>query len=89
MFKIMPAWKSFDEWNDISNEAWREYTYLVVDSNGFVHEHKMRINSPDKLWVSDNGHRIITKNGRSLYVRCGWVLLEWVKVEGCENPYEF
>jgi hypothetical protein len=35
------------------------------------------IESPKTLIVSENGHRIITKDGQSHYIPYGWIHLEW------------
>ena len=56
---------------DISSELWREYT--------FVSGAKVRIGEPAYLSVSpDNGGaRILTMDGRCVYIPYGWVAIEW------------
>lgn len=62
------------EFKDISSEQWREYTF----DNGQT----VRIDKPLKLYVSDNGHRILDAEGVSHYVPLGWVHLKWLAKDG-------
>lgn len=62
------------EFTDISTELWREYT--------FDKDQKVRIEHPLKLYVSDNGHRILDGSGVSHYVPFGWVHLKWQSKDG-------
>lgn len=43
------------DFKDISSEQWREYT--------FPEGQAVRIDQPLKLYVSDNGHRILDAEG--------------------------
>lgn len=55
-------------WVDITTESYREYRF----AGGEV----VRIEEPSELKVSENGHRIKTKNGEAnYYVPNGWVCL--------------
>lgn len=62
------------QFSDISSEEYREYTFPGGDS--------VRINGPQMLHVSDNGHRIYDIAGQSHYVPLGWIHLEWKAKEG-------
>ncbi len=57
------------DFKDISTEQWREYTFVGGQS--------VRIEKPLKLYVSDNGHRILDAGGVSHYVPLGWIHLKW------------
>jgi hypothetical protein len=57
------------EWHDISSEEWREYV--------FPDEETVRIESPKKLKVTDNGHRVIDGEGLGHYIPMGWIHLYW------------
>lgn len=54
---------------DISSEAERTYNF---GGKGFV-----KVRSPLRLSVSDNGHRIFDAAGQSHYIPTGWVQLTW------------
>ena len=62
------------EFKDISTELWREYAF----EKGQV----VRIEKPLKLYVSDNGHRLLDSGGVSHYVPFGWIHLRWQAKEG-------
>lgn len=62
------------EFKDISSEQWREYTF---EAGQTVH-----IEAPLKLYVSENGHRILDAEGISHYVPFGWVHLKWKAKDG-------
>ena len=68
-----------EDWLSLDNEKWREYRF----PNGEY----VRIESPLKIIVSKNGHRIIAKSGdgvpESHYIPTGWIHLYW---EGKEKP---
>ena len=61
----------YKEINLVGKELWREYRF---PGNEIV-----RIESPEVLIVSDNGHRIVT-GVMSYYIPYGWISLRW------ENP---
>lgn len=63
--------------DDISSEAWREYTF----EGGEV----VRIEEPLRLHVSDNGHRIFDAAGQSHYVPAKWIHLTWQPKEGAPS----
>lgn len=66
------------EFSDISEEGYREYVY----ESGF----RYRIDDPIGLNVSkSHGHKIVTSDGRSIYVRCGWIAFEYPGTEGREH----
>ncbi len=62
------------EWNDISNELYRVYTF----PNGEV----VRIDKPLRIAVSQRGHRIETQDRVGHYVPLGWIHIEWVVKDG-------
>ena len=62
------------DFKDISSERWREYT--------FADGQAVRIDNPLRLYVSDNGHRILDAEGVSHYVPLGWIHLKWQAKEG-------
>jgi len=64
------------EFADISSELYREYTF----PSGSV-----RIDSPLKLNVSKNGHRVFDANGTSHYIPQGWIHLKWEVKDGQPN----
>ena len=69
------------EWKDIGDELYREYIY----ESGFVY----RIDVPLALNVSDSGgHRVYDCEGKSYYVKAGWVAIEWEGFDG-ELQYAF
>ena len=70
------------EFHDISEEGYREYVY----KNGF----RYRIDNPIGLHVSKSrGHKIVTADGRSIYVRCGWVAFEMQVEEKRDYHWRF
>lgn len=62
------------DFRNISSELWREYT--------FGDRQTVRIDKPLKLYVSDNGHRILDADGVSHYIPFGWVHLKWQAKDG-------
>jgi hypothetical protein len=64
-------------WSDISSEEWRSYR--------FPGDEIVEIIDPDKLCVSENGHRIVDCSGRSHYVPKGWIHL----IFKADPPYSF
>lgn len=69
------------DYEDIHNEAWREYTY-----EGGA---KVRIENPTHLYVSSNGHRVADREGHGHYVPKGWIHLEWAPAPGLSHCMEF
>lgn len=66
------------EFNDISSEQWREYSFLGGDT--------VRIDAPLRLNVSaSGGHRIFDSEGISHYVPAGWIHLKWAVKDGAPN----
>jgi hypothetical protein len=65
------------EFTDISSEKVRTYNF---GSQGFV-----KIQDPTLLHVSENGHRLFSKDGRSHYVPNGWIHLSWEVHPGNPN----
>jgi hypothetical protein len=63
-------------------EEWREYRF---PGNEIV-----RIESPQFLIVSDNGHRVFGLDDISHYIPYGWIHLQWKNKSGntfgSENP---
>lgn len=57
---------------DISSEVYRLYRFPKGES--------VMIKKPVTLVVSDNGHRIVDRNGYSHYIPYGWIHLKF-KVE--------
>ena len=62
------------EFKDISVERFRVYTFPGGET--------VRIDRPQEIAVSENGHRIRDLLGRGHYVPAGWVHLEWEVFEG-------
>lgn len=62
------------DFKDITSELWREYT--------FGDGQTVRINEPLRLYVSDNGHRVLDGEGVSHYVPFGWIHLKWQAKDG-------
>ena len=56
------------EFNDISSERWREYDFGDVD---------VRIDDPQWLAVSENGHRVLDGDGVSHYIGFGGFYFKW------------
>jgi len=70
------------EWKDISEESYREYTFL----NGVSY----KIVNPIALNVSDSGgHRIYDDKGVSYYIPYIWIALKWEGKEKGEAQYAF
>ena len=63
-------------------EEWREYRFPGGEL--------VRIEKPQYLIVSDNGHRLLDGDGRSHYVPYGWIHLCWENKGDhefyCKNP---
>jgi hypothetical protein len=57
-----------DKWIDISSEKYR--TYVFPDMT-------ITIEGVSRLYVSDNGHRVLDKDGTSHYIPKGWRHLYW------------
>lgn len=62
------------KFEDISSEAWRQYTFPSGDV--------VKIVEPQKLHVSDTGHRIFDLAGLSHFVPVGWTHLQWKAKDG-------
>lgn len=62
---------------DISSEKWRKYEF----SGGAT----IVILEPQKLHVSDNGHRIFDSSGVSHYIPMSWIHLSWEAKKGSPN----
>ncbi|MCK0097495.1 hypothetical protein MWU60_18100 [Yoonia sp. F2084L] len=62
------------EFKDISSEQWREYTFSDGQS--------VRIELPLKLYVSENGHRLLDTAGVSHYIPLSWIHLKWQVKDG-------
>lgn len=65
---------------DISTEQFREYVF-IIDGKEVVR----RIDSPLKLSVSGNGHRLFDDQGISRYIPKGWIELRWKAKEGAPH----
>ena len=71
---------------DISSEVYRLYRFPKGET--------VMIKKPIVLIVSDNGHRVVDKEGYSHYIPYGWIQLRWKNMperkEGfyCEAPDE-
>ena len=57
------------DWVDISSEKWRRYDFGNLD--------RVTIQSPQKLFVSESGHRVLDSEGVSHYIPYGWIHLSW------------
>ena len=69
--------KSGLEFEDISSESWREYLF----SDGNV----VRIDSPQYIHVSEQGHRVFDGNANSHYIPNKWIHLVWNVKQ--DNPH--
>ena len=78
------------EWLDISNEAWREYTFPGGDV--------IRVNDPIALNIKrkpeGDSHRIKardirTQACRSHYIKAGWLRIEWEGTNPDHFAYDF
>lgn len=58
---------------DISSERWREYDFGGVS---------VRIDDPQYLAVSDNGHRVLDADGVSHYIGFGGFYFKWQAADG-------
>lgn len=67
------------DWHDISNEKSR--TYHFPDGATFT------VYAPSRLHVTKkpegDSHRIERKNGHGVYIRSGWIAIEW------DGPIDF
>ena len=79
------------DFKSLTSEEWREYTFLVERTSGYggFSEYKIRIDKPQALNVSMNGHRIQAENGNGIYVPTGWIKLEWQNKETEEASIQF
>lgn len=75
---------------DISNEAKRTYY--------FSHSEPVVVKRPKFLWVKassdpalagQHSHRIETKAGTGIYIRAGWLAIEWELTDPLEAPVSF
>jgi len=69
--------QSGKEFTDISSEQYRVYTFPGGDT--------VKINNPQQLSVSENGHRLFDAQGVSHYIPMTWIHLEWLAKEGQPN----
>lgn len=77
------------EFNDVSDELYREYTSLSQPWRGYVVPYTLKIENPKFLNVSaSGGHRVITGDNETTYVQPNWVSLRWVNKEGT-GPLQF
>lgn len=65
--------KSKQHWNDISSEEYRQYEFS---------DYIVYLQSPLKLSISKNGHRVLTTDGISHYIPTGWRHLTWKAKKG-------
>ncbi len=59
---------------DISSEAWREYTY----TDGYV----IRIEGPQQLYVADSGSHRVFDGHATTYIPSGWRQIIWKARDG-------
>jgi len=71
-------------WKDISKESYRAYLYF---KDGYFVE--VAIKNPFRLALSDNGHRIVDRDGVSYYMPKGWIQLRWEGYNKGEPEYAF
>lgn len=78
-------------WNDISNEAFREYVFSRVDADGKPYEAVVRVENPVKVRIKRKGdgdsHRVVcVKDGvpTSVYIPSGWIAIRWTGIDGTE-----
>lgn len=72
------------DWKDISKESYR--TYVLFKDDYFL---EITIEHPFRLALSENGHRIVNKSGKSFYIPKGWVALYWEGYNKGEPQYDF
>lgn len=61
------------DFTDISSEQWREYDFASVS---------VRINDPQYLAVSENGHRVLDGDGVSHYIGFDGFYFKWQASDG-------
>lgn len=62
---------------DISHEAWRQYTFL--GPAGVVN---LKFDTPKSLSVAPDGHHLIDSQGVVHHVPFGWIHMCWKQMEG-------
>ena len=70
------------KFTDITGEVYREYTYISESGTKTI----LRFERPALLHVSESGgHRLFTSDGKSHYIKNGWVSVSWETFEGLPN----
>lgn len=65
---------------DVSDELFRTYTFPRGET--------VRVDEPQTLWVKlsketgQHSHRIAKANGNGVYIRAGWLTIEWQNKPG-------
>ena len=75
------------QWKDISNEAFRVYTFPGGEQIRIDKPLKLAINPPLTNRVGGGSHRVVAE-GKDVYVTYGWLSIEWVGHNG-ESVYSF
>ena len=78
---------------DVRNENYR--TYIFPPPVEGWDNSRMRVDDPEAVsfkappsWVAGGSHRVVTKNGLSVYIPPGWIGIEWEKNAG-KRAYEW
>jgi len=71
-----------EEWLDVSDQAWRIYTYPDESTVTVVYPSQLLvIHDPGFDWVGSNdAHRIKTLEGKEYFIPCGWICISWVPI---------
>ena len=72
--------ESSNLFSEISTETYRTYEYFI---DGKIVP--IRIDQPEQLSISSNGHRVFDVSGISHYLPKGWIHLYWEVKEGAAN----
>ncbi len=73
------------EFHDISEEQYRRY-YYIDWLGGILTWYSFEFKDPIALNVSaSGGHKLILSNGKSMYVKPGWIAFEYLPTKGRKN----
>jgi len=79
---------------DIRMEKYRIYFFppplpgLPLTELFILEPEAVSFKTPERTWVGGGSHRVVTKEGLSIYVPSGWIGMEWGKDEG-KKAYEW
>lgn len=75
------------EWKDISNEAYRIYTFPGGDEVRIDKPQKLAITPPLTNRVGGGSHRVVAE-GQDHYISYGWLSIRWIGHDG-KSAYTF